>query len=172
MPLSAIEALEQPDFISSKDSITKEIAKLIGSPSIDTGPAPELLVLENQIAVDDRSSIGIQQRMGKQVPMTCPSCQGPLWELHDKRIERFRCHTGHGYSLKSLANAQAHHLENSMWAALRVLEEHIRVMKKSASGKGVTTRALENRIKEHRNHANTFKDFLLQLRKDQGKESF
>ena len=36
---------------------------------------------------------------------------------------RFRCHTGHAYSAESLAAAVFEGIEDTMWAAVRALDE-------------------------------------------------
>lgn len=38
---------------------------------------------------------------------------------------RFRCETGHAYSADSLAEEQTEHLEQTLWAALRALEDRV-----------------------------------------------
>src|SRR5262249_23748837 len=34
--------------------------------------------------------------------LTCPECGGTLWELEEGKVLRFRCHTGHSFSVESL----------------------------------------------------------------------
>ena len=55
--------------------------------------------------------------------ITCPDCQGVLWEISDSRPRRFRCHTGHAYSLQTLAYLQATRADEALWKALRALHE-------------------------------------------------
>jgi two-component system chemotaxis response regulator CheB len=52
-----------------------------------------------------------------------------LWELHDKAPVRFRCHTGHAYTLKSLAHEQVATAEAALWAAVRALQDLEQVMR-------------------------------------------
>jgi len=54
---------------------------------------------------------------------TCPDCGGTLWELEEGKLPRFRCHTGHSYSMESLVVEQDGKLENALWTAARVLQE-------------------------------------------------
>ena len=54
---------------------------------------------------------------------TCPDCHGVLLELTDQNRVRFRCHTGHAYSIDSLLAAYSDKIEESLWNAIRTLEE-------------------------------------------------
>jgi two-component system chemotaxis response regulator CheB len=49
----------------------------------------------------------------------CPSCGGVLWESQ----ESFRCHVGHTFGGESLLFEQRVRLEDSLWVAIRTLEE-------------------------------------------------
>ena len=65
-------------------------------------------------------------KLGERVPLTCPECGGALWEM-DNGGPRYRCHTGHAFSLNSLAAEQAIQVEAALWAGLRRLEESERL---------------------------------------------
>jgi two-component system chemotaxis response regulator CheB len=58
-------------------------------------------------------------------PFTCPDCGGTLWEMKEGKLVRYRCHVGHGFSDESLAAAQENKLEETLWSALRAIEESI-----------------------------------------------
>src|SRR5262249_22130121 len=64
-----------------------------------------------------------QQLHGPPSIFTCPECGGTLWELEEGKRPRFRCHTGHSYSMESLVAEQDGKLENALWTAVRVLQE-------------------------------------------------
>src|SRR5262245_47485959 len=53
----------------------------------------------------------------------CPECGGPLWELKQGKLLRFRCHVGHAYTGETLVEEQRETLEHALWNALRTLEE-------------------------------------------------
>jgi two-component system chemotaxis response regulator CheB len=63
------------------------------------------------------------QRMGTPSPYTCPACGGALWELEEGGHLRYRCHTGHAYSQAILLLEQNGMVEDSLYAALRAVEE-------------------------------------------------
>ena len=62
-------------------------------------------------------------RPGKPSAFGCPECGGVLWELNEGDLTRFRCRTGHAYSVNTLLAEQSEALEEALWNALRALEE-------------------------------------------------
>jgi hypothetical protein len=44
-------------------------------------------------------------------------CGGGLWELIEAKPPRFQCHTGHAYSLITLAQGMKNKTEENFWAA-------------------------------------------------------
>ena len=61
--------------------------------------------------------------IAKPSTFVCPDCKGSLWKVDGSRPARFRCHTGHGFSLRSLHQAQSDKTEDAIWSAIRALEE-------------------------------------------------
>ena len=59
----------------------------------------------------------------KPTRFTCPSCHGVLFEIPEGHAARFRCHTGHGFTLRSLQHAQAEATDEAVWTAIRALQE-------------------------------------------------
>ena len=46
-----------------------------------------------------------------------------MWELQEDDLLRYRCHTGHSYSLQTLLSEQSDEIETAVYAAMRALEE-------------------------------------------------
>lgn len=69
-------------------------------------------------------SVSIKQlsRHGEISNLTCPECGGGLWEMGFAPL-RFRCHTGHSYTVKTLALKQDVVIEEALWVAIRSLHE-------------------------------------------------
>jgi two-component system chemotaxis response regulator CheB len=63
---------------------------------------------------------------------SCPDCGGVLFELYDKRPMRYRCHTGHAFSLRSLAATQEQVTDAALWTGLRVLQEKEAILRRLA----------------------------------------
>ena len=70
------------------------------------------------------------QDIGSPSTIVCPECKGVLWELHDQKPVRFRCHTGHGYTLKSLVHEQVITTEAAIWNSVRALQDLEQAMRK------------------------------------------
>jgi two-component system chemotaxis response regulator CheB len=63
---------------------------------------------------------------------SCPDCGGVLFELDDKRLVRYRCHTGHAFSLRTLAATQEQVADAALWSGLRALQEKENILRRLA----------------------------------------
>ena len=70
---------------------------------------------------------------------TCPDCGGVLFELNDKHPVRFRCHTGHAFSLRSLAYTQEEMTDAALWTSLRSLQEKEAILRRLAQAAKAAT---------------------------------
>jgi two-component system chemotaxis response regulator CheB len=62
---------------------------------------------------------------GELSPYACPECHGVLSAIKDGDITRYRCHTGHAYSADSLLYSITENIGNTLWNAIRGIEESI-----------------------------------------------
>jgi two-component system chemotaxis response regulator CheB len=67
-------------------------------------------------------------QLGEISPFTCPDCHGVLTKLRDGKLTRFRCHTGHAFSADALLTTLTETIEDSMWSAMRGIEESIMLL--------------------------------------------
>jgi two-component system chemotaxis response regulator CheB len=77
--------------------------------------------------------------IGKPSPFACPDCHGGLWEVGQSSPARYRCHTGHAFTIRTLQHALWSAADDAVWAALRALQEKgllIKHMAKLASARG------------------------------------
>jgi two-component system chemotaxis response regulator CheB len=99
--------------------------------------------------------------------LTCPSCNGALWEIDDKAgLLRFRCHVGHWYTVQSMLARQEEALDRALWAALRALQERAELQDRIANGADARGKAhvAENfraRAERSRTHAETLRRVVL-----------
>jgi two-component system chemotaxis response regulator CheB len=93
----------------------------------------EDLLIENRIAQGENALKQGVLRLGGSSNVTCPECHGTLVRLKDVRLPRFRCHTGHAYSLDSLMDALHESVEAALWSSLRGLEEQQLVLQHLAA---------------------------------------
>jgi two-component system, chemotaxis family, protein-glutamate methylesterase/glutaminase len=133
MPQSAIEAAE-PDLVLPTKEIAAELARLALEPVPATMlPTGDPLLDDEQFIEVDRAASDRPQA-GAPSGFVCPDCGGALWESEDELgLWRFRCRTGHGYSVETLLAGQTETVETALWAALRGLEERAAMARRMAA---------------------------------------
>jgi two-component system chemotaxis response regulator CheB len=92
---------------------------------------PRSLEDELQSARLSRSTHGMGE-LGRLSPFTCPGCRGALWELEEGEHLRYRCHTGHAYSQASLLVDQSTAVEESLYTAVRSMQEKAAALRRLA----------------------------------------
>lgn len=84
--------------------------------------------IEIRIAAEDNAlALGIM-KYGELTPYTCPDCHGVLSAFRDAQLMRFRCHTGHAFSADSLLATVTENIEESLYSAIRGVEESIMLL--------------------------------------------
>ena len=123
---------------------------------------PEDLKQEAAIAervVGDTAAVA---SIGHPVPLTCPDCGGNLWEVNEGKVLRYRCHTGHAFTADSLLHNSQQHLEETLWVALRMMEERKNLLTGMAMrGAGTYSVQQEEKLDEIKKHINRLREFLL-----------
>jgi two-component system, chemotaxis family, protein-glutamate methylesterase/glutaminase len=84
---------------------------------------PLLMDVENKIAKEVDPLATDFTKIARPSRFACPECHGVLHELVGTTPLRFRCHTGHAYSIESLLAAVNQAVEESMWNSIRALHE-------------------------------------------------
>lgn len=65
------------------------------------------------------------EKLGAPSRFTCPDCRGVMLKVKDGNIIRFRCHTGHAYSAETFLQMISESAEQSLWTAIRAVEETV-----------------------------------------------
>ena len=81
--------------------------------------------------------------------LSCPECFGVLnvRAVGTHRALRFRCRTGHAYSLDEVIVGKEHVIEEHLWAAITALDELATLLRETiASGEGVDAGAFGERL--------------------------
>jgi two-component system chemotaxis response regulator CheB len=81
------------------------------------------LEVENTITKEGRALQAGVMDLGPITPYTCPECHGVLVQLKEGGVPRFRCHTGHAYSINNLLAEVTEYVEDALWNAIRAIEE-------------------------------------------------
>ncbi len=127
------------------------------SPGI-TKPIPRDVRTEAEIAERVLSDVAEVNSLGKQVPYNCPNCGGVLWEMDSPDVSRYRCHTGHSFTLPALLESQSEKIEETLWISLRMFEERKNLLNGTHNTFDV------QRVKETQIHIDRIRAILLDPR--------
>ena len=132
MPKSAMREVKV-DFCAPVEKIAGILARLVNESAgeniqIDMNEN-EKVKIEIGIAAEDGAYERGVFNLGDLSPFTCPDCHGVLLKLKDGKLVRFRCHTGHAFSADSLLTTLTENVEDSIWNAVRVMEENMMLLK-------------------------------------------
>lgn len=164
MPRSAIDFV-QPDRIATARELGLALGELVTDPppppTSDSSPQPG--VGERLVEVDRAASDSPQP--GFPTGLTCPDCQGAIWESIEDGIVRLRCRVGHEYSAETFRNAQSDRVEMALWTALRALEERVALHRRMAErmrqqGSGRTAARFALRADQGVEHAIVLRELL------------
>lgn len=134
MPLSALEHVEV-DYCVPLLKMGPLLYRLVQEPPAVTPPVPKDLLLEVGIAENPADNTDCARELGKPVSLTCPECGGPLWELRQEKLRRYRCRLGHAFTPESLLEGQSEVIEYALWAAVRTMEDRVRILSSLAHGR-------------------------------------
>jgi two-component system, chemotaxis family, protein-glutamate methylesterase/glutaminase len=122
MPLSALHYVAVDHVLKAAG-----IAELIAESAGATQERRSAMARKNEESEPVVAELTIEEmktEFGPASALTCPDCGGALWEIVDGQLVRYRCHVGHQYSAEGLDNGQRDVVEEALWTAVRVLEEH------------------------------------------------
>jgi two-component system chemotaxis response regulator CheB len=130
MPMNAIERT-RADHIVPIAALPSLLIDLISQEAV-TDLAPEI-PLETLEEAGSGEPFKRSEEMGSPSNVTCPECQGNLWEVRSADGIRFRCRVGHAYTEAAIDAAQSQSVERALWSALKALEERVALMRKLAA---------------------------------------
>jgi two-component system chemotaxis response regulator CheB len=165
MPRAALRAVPTAQ-VASGPALAELIAELCREPIDDAvGPVDRTLEMEAEIPALDEEALAERDRPGRPAAMTCPDCNGAMFQLHEGDLVRFRCRVGHAWSVESLMTEQFEAAEAALWAAIRALEEksalHRRVIdKRSSRHDGMTELYHQERAVEAERAASMLRQML------------
>jgi two-component system, chemotaxis family, protein-glutamate methylesterase/glutaminase len=122
MPQSALNNLKVDHCVPISE-MGHLLETLSRQPLGKTKPIPKDIRSEALIAERVLSDVAEVNSLGKQVPYNCPNCGGVLWEMDSPDVPRYRCHTGHSFTLPALLESQSEKIEETLWISLRMFEE-------------------------------------------------
>lgn len=124
MPESALEYVHE-DYCLPAGQIAPLLDLLCHTPAADEGayPVPADMDFESEIALPNSELVHNDERPGQLSAFTCPECKGPLWELEDGELTRYRCREGHAFTGETALDGQYEAVEEALWIALETLTE-------------------------------------------------
>jgi two-component system chemotaxis response regulator CheB len=126
MPSNALEFVKADHVVS-----LAELGALLVQLTMQPAPAKsrmtkqELDLLEVEITIAKHGNayeMGIIER-GEPTQFTCPDCHGVMTKLIEGKLIRFRCHTGHAYTISALLSEVTESVESMLYQSMRGLEE-------------------------------------------------
>ncbi len=124
MPLSALEHVSVDHRVPLVE-IAPLLVRLVRSHLPEKGEplVPTRMQTEVDIAKEDKAfEVGIND-WGEPSVYACPECHGVLRQLVEGTNLRFRCHTGHAYSVEALLSEFTDKTEDTLWSAIRSMQE-------------------------------------------------
>jgi two-component system chemotaxis response regulator CheB len=133
MPQSALRHVDV-DHCLPLNGIAPMLVRLATDPAEKKGakPVSQEIKAEVKIAAEDNALEAGIMNWGEPSVFACPECHGVLMQLKEGSNLRFRCHTGHAYSIESLLADFNEQTEDALWNAIRAMEESILLMRRMA----------------------------------------
>ena len=126
MPENALNLVDV-DYCLPVRQIADVLVQLANGKATDITESPNGgTTMEDQATADRPES----EPPGDQIPVTCPECNGPLYEIKDGDLAVFQCFVGHRFSPESLSEQHTEALERALWTAIRKLKERVVLHKK------------------------------------------
>jgi two-component system chemotaxis response regulator CheB len=131
MPQNALNMVEI-DFCLPVRQIADVLVQLANGKVTDITESPNGGNVIKEEATADRPT---SEPPGDQIPVACPECNGPIYQIRDGALTHFQCFVGHRFSPQSLSQQHAEALERALWTAIRKLKERIVLHKELAERK-------------------------------------
>jgi len=162
MPRTALKRTD-PDHIVKLPDLPKLLQSLVQQPAGEPTTIPDRIKREVEIARRGRSSMEEMDRIGRRSVLTCPDCDGVMWEIDEGDLTRYRCHVGHTYTAELMSVALDENLRRALGSALRALEERRALARKleqqaERSGQTHLGRSWAHRAAEFQRELNVIRD--------------
>lgn len=129
MPLSALKHVGVDHSLPVADMAGVLVRLANGLEAYEgTRELPSEMDIENMIAREENPLNAGVERLGRPSFYSCPECGGVLLQLKEEHPLRFRCHTGHAYTVQSLLAEIEEKTEEAVWGAVRSFEEGAMLM--------------------------------------------
>jgi two-component system, chemotaxis family, protein-glutamate methylesterase/glutaminase len=165
MPMSALQHVAV-DHVVDLEQLPDLLMQLARQP-VPHGPQEVTAAMrsEDEIAGGRDPLRAGSLELGKKSSLTCPECHGVLSELREGSIVRFRCHTGHAYSMQALLADIDDSIDSSLAGVLRTLHERSILLREAAAlarkrNDSVYAEKLERRARQCDDRSRTIRNLL------------
>jgi two-component system, chemotaxis family, protein-glutamate methylesterase/glutaminase len=157
MPRNAMQKVDVDHRVPLAD-LPGLLTRLAAYTAGETPEIPEIIRLEAAIAFQESVQMEDMNRLGALSPFTCPDCHGPLWQIHDHAILRYRCHVGHAITAEEMLSAQGDEVEEMIERLKRVHQQrsalvHRMADRDLAKGRQASAESLRKRALEYASDA-------------------
>jgi two-component system chemotaxis response regulator CheB len=127
LPGRALVAM-QADQVLALDAMGAALGRLAGTrgggaAKAGTGRPRGAIELEASIDRLGPTDPETMDRLGRRVQLSCPDCDGPMWDIGDAHHRRYRCYLGHVATAREIVRQSGRHLETALWSAVRALHD-------------------------------------------------
>lgn len=124
MPQNAL-AHVNVDYCLPLEEIAPVLVRLTSETAEEEGvyPVPKEVEIEVNIAKEKQALDAGVLQLGEPSNYACPECHGVLLQMKEGSLFRFRCHTGHAYSVESLLTDITEKMDDALWNSIRAFEE-------------------------------------------------
>jgi two-component system chemotaxis response regulator CheB len=133
MPESAIRHVRIDHVLGVPEIAERIVALTREEIRVNERQVRSYMKLENQIAIEGNALKAGVLKIGELSPNTCPECHGVLVKIREGSISRYRCHTGHAFSLESLLVDVDEAIDVALWGGIRAIEERALVLREMES---------------------------------------
>lgn len=131
MPLNALKCIEVDHVLPVAD-MPHTISSLVHEPVMQAKQPENIHATRAEVDVAlGADSLRAADLLGGVLSAnTCPECHGVMLEVQEGPVVRYRCHTGHAYSMQTLLDETEGEIESGLWNTLRAFDEKIMLLKK------------------------------------------
>jgi two-component system chemotaxis response regulator CheB len=167
MPRTALNR-SIPDHIVRLSDLPALLNSLVQRPAGEPRPVPDSIRFEVGIANGQKASMKDMDRIGRRSVLTCPECNGVMWEIGDDELPHYRCHVGHAYGSEPMNLALDENLRRALGSALRALEERIAMTERLREharqrGHNQSADAWSRRIQEIEKEADALRNAIIRI---------
>lgn len=164
MPLYAQRSMD-PDFTLDLHDMSRLFNSLLDDSLPPEKEIPTVLKKEVQISSHIGSLVNGRREDELSDNLSCPSCGGPLTLMEGEEMTHYRCRTGHSFTMESLSEGQDEQLEETLFVALRILDERMVLLKKmigdyERKGLDYMVRISQPKLDEVKSHSERLKKMM------------